>query len=72
MTHILDLSTPTTRAKRSARLRVPFMTLLVGGMAALAVALGALNNVLEDWVVAKSDFGQMSEVEFVSGQILAD
>ncbi|MFT6605536.1 MAG: TPP-dependent pyruvate/acetoin dehydrogenase alpha subunit [Halocynthiibacter sp.] len=54
------------------RARIPFMTLLVGGVTALSIGLGVMNTYLEDWAVAYVDFGALSSVEFISADIEKD
>lgn len=64
-----DIGAPKSSRKR---VRIPFMTLLVGGVAALSIGLGVMNTYLEDWAIAYVDFGSLNSVEFISADIAED
>ena len=72
MTYLQERPEPSERPSRPFGVRVPFMAAFAGGMASLAIALGGLNSVLEDWVTSKSGLGAIEHVEFVSGEIIQD
>lgn len=73
MTYLQEL--PDDRFARRAqmrRFRLPFMTVMAGACAALAVALGALNGYLESWVISHNATGTLEQVEFISSEIVRD